>query len=325
MPSGGGWPKVGLAPASGGPAIGPSRPLLFVLALVLAGPATAAPCRPAPLATLTARVSAAETVLVPVTLDGRPTQFQLDTGADMSLVSLALARALGLPRSMAATPLLVGASGRPIREWTTAHSLEIGGLARGPSFLAVVPDTAIADGEAQGLLGANYLSAWDVELDLAAGRIALYAPAPCADGGIAWPRRPSAVRIEVGAKGRALLPMTLDGTRVRALLDTGASRTVMALATARRLYGIAPDSPGLRPQTEMRTSDGGALTTFRKTFSSLSLGGISFRNPDIDLIEMRVPPGQEPPFDLILGVEHLRQLHLLIAYRERMLYAVTVP
>ena len=115
------------------------------------------------------------------------------------------------------------------------QSLSIG---RMPGFPPSVPTVA-------GLLGADVLAAYDVELDLPNGRMALYTPRDCA-GFVPWPGA-VAVPLARTRSGLAFVDAVVDGVTVRALLDTGARTTLLARATAASL-GISQAALAHDPQ-----------------------------------------------------------------------------
>ena len=157
--------------------------------------------------------------VVSATLAGQPVSFVLDTAAQGMLVTPAMAAALGLP--IAGATRIFGTGGSIEAPVVRLTGLRLGG-ARMPDTLSPVaplPLTLTADPPLAGLLGANLLARFDVDLDIPARRIALYAarscPAPA--GGTVLP-------MQVSRAGEPYLPVRINGQVLLALVDTGSRR-----------------------------------------------------------------------------------------------------
>ena len=295
--------------------------LAAAVAILLAGRAAVAECRK-PVATITPLASAGERLLVPVTLDGAPTVFELDTGADLSLISEALATRLGLRRAVAPRPLLAGADGHPLSAYAMADSLLLGGLSRGPMRFVLVPHWQVVDARATGMLGGDLVDELDLDLDLAQPAVTLYPAESCPGGRPPWPGRSAALEV---TDGHAIVTVTLDGHRLQALIDTGASHSSLSLTLAARLFGLRPGGAGMAAGSGTITTDGGRLATWRHRFAALGLAGISLPSPTVDLIERADNPHLASDHDMVLGLAELRRLHLYLAYRQRRLFVAVAP
>lgn len=260
-----------------------------------------------------------ELLLVSVMLDHHPTLFEVDTGATLGLLSGTMAASLGLTRNESDRPLLGGADGQPLSTYTMVHALDIGAIHHGPARFVLPPAWRMQDARVTGLLGADVLSGWDLELDMPANRIGLYAPTPCCAAPDGWRGRSRAVPIAI-QDGHILLPVTLDGQQVEALLDTGATHSSLSLAAAERLFALRPGGDGIMPVGATSTTNGGALKTYRKEFRTLEVGGGRFDAPSIDLIERSTDQHLAADHDFVLGLSELRQMHLYIAYHQKMLF-----
>ncbi len=114
-----------------------------------------------------------------------------------------------------------------------------------------------------------------------------------------------------------VFPAELDGHKVRAMLDTSATRNALSTRAAEEIFDLITSVPSHR-------------------FKTLSIEGISVNNPDIallaDITRHSAPdkgdtgvrlisgdgPRDEP--DLLVGMSMLKHLHVYIAYNEQMLY-----
>jgi predicted aspartyl protease len=282
--------------------------------------AEAGSCRPVESVSIETVQSASGLVLATASLAGRPVLVEIDSGAASSLLGADAAASLGLGRSRSPIPLLAGADGKPLSDYALVPSVALGPVRWGPTRFVVVPRFRALDSRAAGLLGADLLSWWDVELDLGHDRLALFRHADCAGELTPFAGFARSAMVSVAA-GRVVVPVVLDGRRLRALIDTGASHTSLSLATARRLFGIEPGRPGVDPSPGTITSDGGSLATYRARFGRLDLAGQHLDQPEIDLIDRAANPHLAADHDLVLGLTELRRLRLYIAYRQSRLYA----
>jgi predicted aspartyl protease len=184
-----------------------------------------------------------------------------------------------------------------------------------------------------GLLGTDVLRNVDVELDFAADKMHLIAPNQCSGNVVHWQAPAVAVvPITLDRFGQLTFRMQLDGRRVTAMLDTGASYTVLNLDTARRTFRINVDGPDVEKIGEL--TGGYSANMYRRRFNSLAFEGVTVSNPMIVMMPNmmgNVNPGAPRTGsiiredrnglpDIILGMNVLREMHVYIGYKERKLY-----
>jgi predicted aspartyl protease len=191
-------------------------------------------------------------IIVPVTVNCQgPFQFVLDTGANASVLSPHLAEALGLKVDLTRTVTIQGVTGS-----ASAATAPIDQLAAGETMLEK-RRLAVADASfmaTDGVLGADGFSNKVVLVDFMHDYVHVLD---------ARKHRPSPglVRIPVKAQfGRLLMVDALIGThRVKAVIDTGAQRTLGNLALYARL--------GLRP-----------IESYHDTVAEV-IGAMDYRQP----------------------------------------------
>ena len=214
--------------------------------MMTAGPAVAA-CKVAKMGDL------------PVTLIGRramieakfgthDTRFIVDSGAFYSTLSRASAAEFGLS-SEPAPPWfrLQGINGDTAASFAQAKDFSLAGIPiRRTDFIVGGSDTGTA-----GLLGQNILGLADVEYDLPHGAIRLMEVAGCGDKALAYwaGAKPfSTIPLEHGDGGpwkpHTIGTVLVNGVKMRAVFDTGASSTVMSLRAAARI-GLTPAAAGV--------------------------------------------------------------------------------
>lgn len=178
-----------------------------------------------------------------------------------------------------------------------------------------------------GALGLDLLSNTDVELDLAGGKLNLFAQDHCPGTVVYWSGSFAVLPMRRDMVGHILLDMELDGKPIEAQLFLVDEDALMGTADAERIFGLTPQSAGMTSFQQ----DGESL--YRYPFKTLSVGGLLVRNPHIVLFPQKkahrcrtthkLDPGESGCFggaDLVLGRDILRQLHLFIAFKEQKIY-----
>jgi predicted aspartyl protease len=180
-----------------------------------------------PLYATPTRLDGVGRIVVPVMLNGRgPYRFLLDTGANRSAISPQLAAELDLP---AGAPVrLRGVTGSAVAGTARVERLEAGAVRLAGTDLAVVAPPVFA--RAEGILGVDGLAGKRVDIDFAADRVAITESnrRDAAPGFFVIPARRRFGQLLV-AEGR------VANVGVRAVIDTGAERSLGNLALQRRL------------------------------------------------------------------------------------------
>ena len=274
----------------------------------------------------------AGTPVIEVMLNGQPAKMVVDTGAAWSGVSSKVAEGLHAKRVDNVT--LEGAGGGALHQIVIVPEFDLGPVKqRDFQFSMNKPGPSDDDGIA-GQIGANILQKFDVEIDYRGRKVVLYSPDHCPGRVISWPhdafaRLPFDRRIYTG---RIVVPVTLDGHSLKALIDTGASESFAEDELASSVFSLTSTSPGAEPAGTAYGVDGRPLTLFQRRFEILELDELKFPHPLITFstgksegndICVGVGCESDAEYDLVLGGRHLRALHLYIAYREHAVYATT--
>jgi len=228
--------------------------------------------------------AAAGEMLVPLSVNGNDATFVLDTGADRSLVTPAAVQRLGLVLDEWVGTTMRGVGGVVEHRNANPRSLLLGGIAL--QLRTITHDTSLTVGALRfndsggpvidGLLGRDFLALFDLELDMIAHRLTLYDVRGCTGRFLPWTGDYAAVAASVPMTNALVLPMTIDGTRLRALLDTGAAGTLIAAPGIVRLgltpallakdqgaavHGVGPQSPPIRRHRFASMQIGPQITT----------------------------------------------------------------
>jgi predicted aspartyl protease len=204
-------------------------------------------------------------LFVRATVSGAPVILLIDTGAERTLFTEAAVDRLHLPRDLQHATRTFGI-GSPTATWDAKlpDGLILGG-ARFPMDSVTVGHFGImpvAGGTADGLLGADILLAFDIDLDLPAHRITFYrARSDCPQATPPWTEPYIGVAGIATQRDRLLVPFELDGVPGIGVLDTGAQISSISQRMVTRLglaegelaadrtvmaHGAAPDQVAVR-------------------------------------------------------------------------------
>ena len=306
---------------------------IFSLAVVASAPSVAAECGPLQsLTTIDTLAGPNGSMLVPVRINDSPRVLLFDTGGAMTGISEPVANELNL-LAYSSNTRLRGITGATSDRYTVVPSLTIGRLVLKSERLMILPGNRpmFGDNRVAGILAPN--PTLDVDLDFAAHRVRFISPDHCPGHVLYWDAAvAAAIPMRIAQIGHIIIPVTLDGKEMEAVIDTGAVRTSLNMGVARTRFGIDRDSPGVARGGEVNGTSG--VIFYQRRFSTLSFQGVAVANPLINLIpdritfqlpepvgvENRIRQAESLPPDLLIGMDVLSKLHLYIAYKERKLY-----
>jgi hypothetical protein len=246
----------------------------------------------------------------------RPHVFMVDTGGAFSMLTETAARRLGLPRKRLGNVEVRDAFGRRVTEFVTIPELGLENLG-GKNLNFLLMADAVAPPGVDGLLAPDKLAIFEVEFDFLKNKLNLFSPDHCKGELVYWTMDPyAAIPVRLDGIGHLTFRPSLDGKKLDALFDTGASASFMALKTAVRLFKWKAPPPELQGSPDRINN--APVTTYSYPFKALDMGGIQVSNPVIRISDQ---------FDfsrgphLVVGMTILGKLHLFVSYKERVLYA----
>jgi predicted aspartyl protease len=277
-------------------------------------------------------------VYAPVKINNVPKSMLVDTGGFFTEITQATAEELALS-ARTSRLALVGIAGDITRKAVRAN-FALGKFRSDNMDFMVMPGThrlAADMPDVAGILAPNLLQNYDLDLDFGRRKMNLISQNHCEGRVVYWPASSVAV-VPVAISGEHIVfPVKLDGQRLNALLDTGASISMLNLDIATRQFRLTPGSANTPVAGSLPNPQKAQIYTHR--FKSLSLEGVIVANPKLRLVpdlvrlKLRSSPDRweggtriassRPNAglsDLILGMDVLRHLHLYIAYKERRLY-----
>jgi predicted aspartyl protease len=246
-------------------------------------------------------------VLAAGRLDGKSVTFLIDTGAEKTLLSETSVKRLGLPRDEWVSSHMQGIGGYERHPNAKLGSLELGGMAlrrRGTEIdstisVAPLPFISGANRAIDGLLGADYLSSFDIAFDLRRGRMTLYDVSGCTGDFLPWTKPYAAIAASNPVPGRLLLPVRVNGRKMSAQIDSGSTRTVMALRSALQA-GLTQAVLDRDPQQKVRGVGAAELTAYEHLFNEFQVGPGDLRKLPVLIMTLPVQGG-----DVLLGIDWL--------------------
>jgi hypothetical protein len=280
-----------------------------VAALLLAGHSVRAACHVEQRAAVPVqRVGGA--ILAPVAINGVTLDFVLDTGAERSVVGLQAAARLALARDEWVSTDMQGTGGFDRRRLGRPRSLALGGIAlrrhtvAADRSLVIGPiQEMIAGHPVAGLLGQDFLSPFDLDLDVAAGTLKLFDVAGCSGAFVPWQGRVVAIAATRPVRNILILPVTVAGRSLAAELDTGASESII-LAPGMVKLGLQPGGGN-----QIRGFGNGVQQAHPQSFS-VRVGNM----PAASATLLVAPIHSLPSIDMLLGADWVGSRRIWISW-----------
>jgi hypothetical protein len=298
---------------------------LLALAWLLIPPAARAACVVDAKASIPL-VVAGGTITLPVEVNGVTATFILDTGAQRSVVTEDAVHRLGLARDEWVGTTMSGVGGIQSRPNADPRSLTLGGvrlvrrtLSHDTSLtVGVLPRTRVGSLLIDGLLGRDFMSPFDMDLDVPNRRLTLYQVHDCQGRFLPWQGGYAAVPVTLAAEYALVLPVSVDGTPMRAVLDTGASSSLIAAPGLFRL-GLPPATLAADPAEQVSGLGPHIVTMHKHSFRSLQVGDQRIDAPVIWVAPIRLTP----IVDMLLGADWLAGRRVWISFGTGQLFVAT--
>ena len=286
----------------------------------LAGTTAQAACEMAVAATVPL-MRAGTAILVPVTVNGITADFLLDTGAERTVVGLQAATRLHIARDEWVSTDIQGAGGRDRRRLGRPASLTLGGVAlrrhtvAADNSVVIGPIPETVNGKAvAGLLGQDFLSPYDLDLDLAANTLTMVSVNGCSGRFLPWRVPYQAIAAWRPVRNVLAVPVRVGGTVMQALLDTGALTSAITLpgmiqlglpaGGGETLRGFGPDAVAARLQA-----------------FALQVGGF----PPVTMELAVAPIHTLRSIGALLGADWLSARHVWISWATDQLFVASAP
>jgi predicted aspartyl protease len=262
-------------------------------------------------------------VLAPVVVNAISGTFILDTGSSQTVVTPDAVGRFDLALDEWTATTMRGVGGIERRRNANPRSIELGGVALRRRSLArdmtlrvgTLPRSAAGEKRIDGLLGRDFLSVFDLDVDFPHRTLTLYDVRGCIGRFLPWPDGYLSVPVENPAESALVVPVELDGVPLRALLDSGASRTLVAAPGMARL-GLGLDRLRNDPSQIVSGMGPHAVTVWQHRFRELRISGETFADPGFLVTPIQI----QPVSDMLLGADWLLGRRIWISYATNQLF-----
>jgi predicted aspartyl protease len=263
-------------------------------------------------------------LLVTVQVNDAPATFVLDTGAQRTLMGEDVVRRLGLERDSWVASAVRGLGGIEQRPNALPRSLRLGSVVLrrrtllGDNSVTVgpLPVDTIAGRAIAGLLGRDFLSPFDLDLDLPRRRLTLYEVEGCEALLVPWTVPYAAIPLTMPMDAALVAQVVVDGRPLRALIDTGASVSLITAPGMARL-GLTEESLARDPGGTTRGIGPAAVPVHLHRFGELRVG------PEVTSgLALWVAPVRNvvPVVDMLLGADWLMPRHVWLSFATRRMF-----
>jgi len=254
--------------------------------------------------------------LVTLTINGHAAHLLLDTGAERTTLTEAAARRLGLLADFDHAQTMRGIGGNVAAGMVKPELVSAGGSKLAGVTFAVVPVHLPMIGEQQvdGLLGADMLGAYDIDLDIGHHLILLYDPPACAAPDLPWGRGYDAVEAQLSRHLHMAFPITLDGHKLTAFIDTGAQVSLIDADASSRL-GVTEAALVQDEAVIMQGVSTEVITAREHRFARLGMADLVLLAPTVAVTPLKLDDA-----DLLMGTDVLMRERIWLSYATRRIY-----
>ncbi|MEI4508889.1 retroviral-like aspartic protease family protein [Sphingopyxis sp. CCNWLW253] len=222
--------------------------------------------------------------VVQVSIDGSvPKRFVIDTAASSTTIMPKLrAEMPGLVAKLSDDPL-DGAAGRSDVETAVVKQVEVAGhVFHSPELMLLPPGPTDRLGT-DGILGADIIADFAVELDMPGRRwrMTRKVEAGMLDG------LSVSVPFVLDDMRAPRLMIRLNGVEVPAILDTGARGTIINWAAAKAI-GLSPDSPGLAKASDIKGATNHVTASVEAPIDALTIGEAKVEGRKVRIADLSV-------------------------------------
>jgi predicted aspartyl protease len=277
-------------------------------ALTLVSPAAESACVPNRVATLP--LVSYERPVVQAMINGTPVITLVDTGSETSTVTPEAAARLKLKRNPSRQQTMLRIGGAETVGSVVAEKLSLGSATYDNLDLPVMAMRG-AQNTPDGLIGADLLHDFDLDIDLPQRQITLYRAGAC-KGTPPWPEPYERLPLTISDRLQLLIAAKLDGHAVNLLFDTGALREAIARDVATR-FGVTDAE--LQRDIAHKTKGPMSYSLRRHHFATLVLGPETFHDVWFDVIDFR-----QPNVDALIGIDYMLRRRFYISYAARTMF-----
>lgn len=257
-------------------------------------------------------------------INGQPIGVMLDTGATRTIMFRSAAARLGLLPRRSKSNSIQGVGGPSQLSSAYIDEFRLGQSTR-KGWRMIIAGERDFGADMAVVLGEDFFRQFDVEFDLSENAVRLFQSRDCLGQSLAYWNEGGADQLAFESSDlqpQILVPVRLNGNAISAVLDSGASSTVVNRTVAARL-GVNPDSPNVVYGGKGSGIGEELVDRWIAPFESLEIGKEIISNPKIALAELDRSTAfarldTETP--MLLGLDFLRRHRVLVAHSQRKMY-----
>ena len=255
--------------------------------------------------------------IVTLVANGAPLTLLLDTGAEWTILTPAAAKRVG-----AQTPRIEfdrqirGLSGSLATNEVELRSFTAGDVAIPWRRVRVASLNmpSVFSGPLDGVLGADTLSSFDVDLDLPHHRMVFFGKQSCPSAAPAWAEPYATIPARKTFSNHLSFPAQLDGRQIDTFIDTGAQLSVLSSKAALAL-GVTDAVLSRDRATVTLGAAAERLNSHLHRFSRIEIGGEVVRNPALIVADVSLKDG-----DLVLGIDFIAARRIWLSYGSQQIF-----
>jgi predicted aspartyl protease len=249
--------------------------------------------------------------------NGRPVTLILDTGAERTVLTPTAADRIAAQRPIVEFPRqLRGISGDLQSREIELRSFTAGSVALPWRRVLVAPVTMaqVFATPLDGLLGADVLSDFDIDLDLPHHELKFYEKQICPTASPDW--REPYISLSTGlSRGQHLFfPVRLEDRSLTAFIDTGAQITTVSRAAAHAI-GVTDSLLASDRPAKAQGIAAGPLPARIHQFAKLNVGPLVIARPEILVTDVSASDA-----DVVLGIDFLFRRRVWLSYGARRVF-----
>ena len=268
--------------------------------------------------------------LISSTINDQPAQFLMDTGLTTTMLLPSAIDKFGLVKGNMNGRLVEGVSGEARQYYAQVQNYTIAGLKGGRHNFLVMGATS--DSKSQdGVIGVDFLFQDDLEVDFANKVIKFFKPLNCKTTTLSyWSDSAQTVELQKMSSSdfRDTVIVEINGKKLKALIDTGATYSVLSFQGAQKL-GVTTHSEGVTPAGEAAGfGDGAKINLWQKIFDEFTIGSETIVNPVLNISDLwgaldkanngGYIDGNDP--ELLLGADFFAAHHILFSHHQNRFY-----
>jgi predicted aspartyl protease len=263
-------------------------------------------------------------LLLTVGINGSPETMALDTGAGITVISAEAAGRLNILHDFDHAAQVGGVGGADSALFIgQVDGLTVGNAQFAKLSLPIVafPERDWQNHPLAGLLGADILANFAVDVDIAGGHLALWRETGCDNEPPPWDDNATPIAIELDPSNHIQVPLKVDGVTLNALLDTGAGGFVLTQRAGMRA-GVTDDTLDSDPEIHGTGVNNRPWSGHIHRFHDVRFGPARFTN----VVAALMPSRNIAQYDALIGADALVGMTLLsgtrlwISYHTKSLY-----